>query len=175
MTEHKKIYKQHLLNEVYKNEKGIIKKIFLKYFNPNTNALFMIRKRMYFYHTSKRIRLKFMDYKLAVKYGIFLGNLPIIGTGLSIRHPHGIFISNAVIGKNCNIYQDVTIGDKKLKEFDSSPIIGDNVTIYAGAKIVGKVTIGNNVIIGTNSVVTKSFGDNLIVAGNPARVIGSIN
>lgn len=52
-----------------------------------------------------------------------------------------------------------------------APTIGDNVVVYAGAKIIGGVHIGNNVIIGANAVVTKDVPDNCVVAGVPARII----
>lgn len=86
--------------------------------------------------------------------------------------PHGlngIIVSHhAIIGKNCKIYHQVTIG----QDIEGiAPIIGDNVTIFPGAKIIGNVKIGNNAIVGAGSVVTKSFGDNCIVAGVPARII----
>ena len=52
-----------------------------------------------------------------------------------------------------------------------APTIGDNCIIYPGAKIFGKITIGNNVVIGANAVVNKDVPDNAIVAGVPARII----
>ena len=51
------------------------------------------------------------------------------------------------------------------------PVIGNNVEIHSGAKIVGPVRIGNNVIIGANAVVTKDIPDNCVVAGIPAKII----
>lgn len=86
--------------------------------------------------------------------------------------PHGlngIIISRyAVIGKNSRIFHQVTIGQD---ENGKAPIIGDNVTIYSGAKVFGDIHIGNNVVIGTNSVVTHNVEDNAVVAGVPAKVI----
>ena len=52
-----------------------------------------------------------------------------------------------------------------------APVIGDNVYIGPGAKIFGDITIGNNVSIGANAVVNRSFPDNVIIAGVPAKVI----
>jgi serine O-acetyltransferase len=75
--------------------------------------------------------------------------------------------SKAKIGKNCVIGQNVTIGTR-----GGTPIIGDNVFISPGAKCIGG-KIGNNVIIGANAVVTKDIPDNCVVAGVPAKIIGT--
>lgn len=78
------------------------------------------------------------------------------------RLPHGlngIIISpDAYIGRNCTIFHQVTIGND-YHNVDHAPVIGDNVTIYPGAKIVGKVRIGNNVKIGANCVVVHDVPD----------------
>lgn len=55
------------------------------------------------------------------------------------------------------------------------PIIGNNVTIYAGAKVFGKITIGDDVIIGANAVVTKDIPPHSMVAGVPAKIIKTRN
>lgn len=100
-----------------------------------------------------------------------------IGEGLSLPHPICIVIGGAVkIGKNCKIMQGVTIGGslgKKLKNGQSQPIIGDNVFIAAGAKIIGPVTIGDNVVIGANSVITKDIPAGSIAYGIPAKIINN--
>lgn len=77
--------------------------------------------------------------------------------------------ARTVIGKNCMIGQGVTIGGKS--GWYEVPVIGDNVQISAGARILGPVRIGNNVIIGANAVVVKDVPDNCIVAGIPAKII----
>jgi serine O-acetyltransferase len=84
---------------------------------------------------------------------------------------YGIFISGgSKIGKNCTIYQQVTIGSNMLVDSKrlGSPIIGDNCLIGAGAKIIGKVKIGNNCRIGANAVVVEDLPDNSVcVLGKP--------
>lgn len=85
--------------------------------------------------------------------------------------PHGlngiIIHYKASIGENCTIYQQVTIGGKNSK----AAKIGNNVSIGAGAKIIGGVNIGNNVIIGANTVVTKDIPDNSTVVGAQMRIL----
>ena len=78
-----------------------------------------------------------------------------IGKGLVLPHGfHGIFISkNAEIGKNCTILHQVTIGSTFKKQEENAPIIGNNVFIGAGAKIIGNVKVGDNAKIGVNAVV----------------------
>lgn len=93
-----------------------------------------------------------------------------IGKGLMIEHFGGIVInSNSKIGDFCTISHCVTIGNKKPG--GKSPIIGNNVYICVGAKVLGEITIGNNCIIGANAVVLDSVPENSIVAGMPAKVI----
>jgi serine O-acetyltransferase len=90
----------------------------------------------------------------------------------------GVFISGgATIGKNCSIYQQVTIGSNML--IDSKgfghPIIGDNCLIGAGAKIIGNVKIGNNCRIGANAVVSKDLPDNTVIVMGAAVITNKKN
>lgn len=88
--------------------------------------------------------------------------------------PHGlkgIFIAPvAAIGENVTIYQQVAIAVKYPGD-TVAPVIGNNVLIGAGAKIIGNIHIGNNVNIGANVVVISDVPDNCTVAGNPGKII----
>ncbi|NLM51820.1 MAG: serine acetyltransferase [Firmicutes bacterium] len=94
-----------------------------------------------------------------------------------INFPHGlngILISEgAVIGRNCTVYQQVTIGSNTLKDSKKAgaPTIGDNVYIGAGAKIIGGVKIGDNVRIGANCVVVEDIPPNCTVVLEKPRII----
>ncbi len=95
----------------------------------------------------------------------------VIGKNFTIFHGIGAVIgAGVVIGDNVMIYQNVTIGSKGWG-YEGRPIIGNGVIIYAGSKILGDVTIGDNCTIGANAVVGKSFPDNSIVGGIPAEKI----
>lgn len=90
-----------------------------------------------------------------------------IGSGLIVQHGYCTVVCASSIGKNFHVNQCVNIvwnGDKQCK-------IGDNVTVYAGAIIVGGVTIGNNVIIGAGTVVVKDVPNDSIVVGNPMKIL----
>lgn len=120
------------------------------------------------FKTKVVFKKKYIRKILNVKYGCTISPSCIFGKNVEIVHHFGTLIGNGVIiGNNCRIYQQVTLGQNKNK----FPTIGNNVIIYAGAKIIGGINIGNNVIIGANAVVTKDVPDNAIVAGIPARVI----
>lgn len=92
-----------------------------------------------------------------------------IGKGLLIVHGFSTIINAEKIGDNCSIYQQVTIGYGK----GGKPIIGNNVTIYAGAIIIGNITIGNNCIIGAGAIIHKSIPDNTTCVASNFRIIKS--
>jgi serine O-acetyltransferase len=90
-----------------------------------------------------------------------------IGPGLFIQHGIATIIAAKSIGKDCWINQQVTIGYKKLEY----PTVGDNVSINAGAKVLGNVHMGNNSRAGANAVVVKNVPENCTVVGVPAYII----
>jgi serine O-acetyltransferase len=97
------------------------------------------------------------------------GSVPYFPHGI-----YGIFISGgAIIGSNCVIFQQVTIGSNTL--IDSSglgaPIIGDNCYIGTGAKIIGNIKIGRNVRVGANAVVVNDVPDNAVVTVGEQRIM----
>lgn len=91
--------------------------------------------------------------------------------------PHdvfGVFISdNAVIGANCVIFQQVTIGSETQADskFRGSPVIGDNVYLGAGAKVIGGIRVGDNCRIGANTTVSCNLPDNTLVVCAPPRKV----
>lgn len=94
-----------------------------------------------------------------------------IGEGLYVGHPYCITInSKAVIGKNCNIHKGVTIGQENRGARKGTPIIGDNVWIGVNSTIVGKIVIGNDVLIAPNTFVNTDIPDHSVVFGNPCIV-----
>lgn len=135
------------------------------FFEPTFAACVNIRRMQ---QTKPRIRKILYRNMIMKKYGIEISPDAKIGRKFSIMHIGNIVIgAGTIIGNGCKIYQGVTIGCKN----DEYPVIGDNVTIFPGAKVIGGIKIGNNVVIGTNAVVLHDVASNCVVAGNPARVI----
>jgi Serine acetyltransferase len=110
---------------------------------------------------------------IQILYGIDIDWRSKISGGCLIVHGVGLVIGNGVvIGKNAKIYHGVTLGIKDNgRQDDGFPIVGQNVLIGSGAKILGNVKIGDNVKIGANSVVLHDVPDNCTVMGIPANVI----
>ena len=135
-----------------------------------------LRKHEYYKNcTRNKLMQKFYAYRHHM-VGIKLGfDIPcnVFGGGLKINHFGLIVVNhNARIGEWCDIHQGVNIG-QNIEE-DSVPMIGNNVYIGPGAKIFGKITIGDNTMIGANAVVCHSFEEgNCRIAGSPAKIISN--
>jgi len=103
------------------------------------------------------------------KYGFQIGGK--IGIGFYIGHFGTVIVSvNSKIGDNCNISPGVTIGATRRGEKAGAPEIGSRVWIGTNAILVGKIRIGNNVLIAPGSYVNFDVPDNSIVIGNPGRI-----
>lgn len=90
---------------------------------------------------------------------------------MNVYHGDSTIVYAKSIGRQFTVYQQVTIGRGKSVDENDSPIIGDDVTVYAGAIIVGGVHIGNHVKIGAGAVVVKDVPDYATVVGAPVRII----
>lgn len=114
--------------------------------------------------------IKFWQLK---RFSCELSPYATIGEGLLIQHSAGIVVGHEVVmGHSCELFQNVTIGsNRKLNNGRYMPILGNHVTVYAGAVVVGGIQIGNHVTIGANSFVNKDIPDYAIVVGNPARIV----
>lgn len=148
-----------LHNEVWYIYRYIKNLRYLEYY-LNTN-----KKKLYLFHFFLYKRMCF-KHKIDIKPNN-------IGPGFRIMHLGSLIRikKECRIGKNCTILPGVVIGNKNLESDQSWVIIGDNCYIGLGAKILGSVTIGNNVTIGANAIVTKNIPDNAVVGGIPAKII----
>ncbi len=129
----------------------------------------LLYRAMRFCQKNRLKPISYMFYRLNAACGhAVIGRGADIGPGLVILHSFGIVINTQVTaGKNLVLEHSVTIGaEKKL-----SPVLGDNVFIGAGAKIIGAVHIGSDVKIGANAVVIRDIPDGATVIGIPGRVV----
>jgi serine O-acetyltransferase len=95
-----------------------------------------------------------------------------LGPGLFIDHATGVVIGETSdVGANVTIYQGVTLGGTSLERGKRHPSVGDRVTIGAGAKVLGPVTIGHDSRIGANAVVVKPVPANTVVVGVPGQIV----
>lgn len=107
------------------------------------------------------------------RYGCYISLRSRIGPGLKLPHPVGIVIGQGVIiGKRCTIYQHVTLGGRRIGDWRAGayPVVGDDVTIFAGAAIVGAVSIGDRATIGANAAVLDNIPSEAVAVGVPAQI-----
>jgi serine O-acetyltransferase len=105
-------------------------------------------------------------------YGIELPYSVKLGRRVVIEHQGAIVIhGDSVIGDGCIIRQGVTLGNRRLDEPFDAPVLGQRVNVGAGAKILGKVSIGDGAAIGANSVVLIDVPSGRIAIGIPAKVL----
>ncbi len=94
-----------------------------------------------------------------------------IGPGLFFPHSNGLVIGAKEIGKNATIYQQVAIGGRRiLMAADGRPVIGDDVVVGSGAKILGDISVGANCVIAANTLVSTNMPDNSFAIGVPAKI-----
>ena len=112
-------------------------------------------------------------------YGVDIAYQADISPGLVLRHPMTVVIGRGCrVGRDVTIFQGVTVGNRlsgSASRPDGSPVIGDGVTLGAGAKVLGPVEVGAASSVGANSVVTTSIPPSSIAAGIPARVLSRID
>ncbi len=116
--------------------------------------------------------------KILRPYQLFQINSTIVSIGKSafvLNHPYGTIINAKKIGDNFTCCQLTTIGNKVHGRNDLIPTIGNNVSLGSSVTIIGDITIGDNVVVGAGSVVVKDVPSNVVVAGNPARIVKQLS
>lgn len=187
MKNEKMDLKKYIEADVYRNIGRKGKHPIMKYYFKTTSPIcFLIRLRIcrcLYLNRNNSIWAKMM-FPLAVffwkresvKLGFEINYRCEIGKGLRLPHCGSIVVhKDAVIGDNCEIMQCVTIGNNILKSREKVARIGDGVILCSGCKVIGDVTIGAGTVVGANAVVTKSFPDNVVVAGVPAKLIKELS
>lgn len=109
--------------------------------------------------------------RIGERYNLDISSFDNIGQNLVFAHPSGITINpRAVIGNNCVIFKNATIGSVRSGKREGVPIIGDDCVIGTGAFVCGGISIGNNVLIAANSFVNFDVPPHSLVLGNPGVI-----
>ena len=175
----RQFYKECIEEEVYapyrqaKQKMSVLDKIWCRYLSPESNAIYLIRRKQLFESkASTRFLSRFYHVLLMRRYGIHITPCTTIGKGLRIAHPTGIVVTLCKIGDNFTICQNCTIGQKKWKS-GQFPTIGNNVTMYSGSSIIGEVNVSDNCIIGANATLLSDTEAGGVYCGTPARLISN--
>ena len=177
--------KKYIEAEVYKNKKlSFWKRRYFRYSEPSTNAVFLLRKVRYHKEKSEGApsvlgrKIEFIKYqhyriKLARRYGVFYDGNCSIGIGLTLPHPVGIIIGANEIGENVTIYQNVTIGSANIGDYKKhkQPSIGNDTVIFAGASVIGDISVADHTMVAAGAVLNSSTEENGIYGGVPAKLI----
>lgn len=156
---------------------GGLTKIYKGKRNPGFHYMYYLRKASKYKRFSLLgIYFGLIVKRLSYKYGFQIPVSTSIGEGFYIGHFGTIVINkDAIIGKHCNISHLTTIGQANRGKNKGCPTLGNNVWIGTGSVIAGKITIGNNVLIAPNSFVNFDVPDKSLVIGNPAKIIAKEN
>jgi len=149
--------------------------LFFSLFNRGFRAVLLYRIGRYFRVHGRNLLAAFVERLIHRLCFCEISTTADIGPGFCVFHPFGLVVGGDVrAGKNFTLSMDVVLGGnigKQRPDGSQMPILGDNVNIAAGCKVVGPVKIGDNCLIGANSVVIHDIPSDCIAAGAPARVI----
>ena len=167
------IKKDRIFNERESIKNNIKDDILYEHLSPIWKYIKLLRIDEYFSNSQNKLLKIFKIYyrrkrnKLGVKLGLTIP-INVFDEGLRIWHYGNIVINgHARVGKNCVLHGDNCIGNNSFSI--KAPKIGNNVDIGVGAKIIGDIEIADDIVIGANSVVTKSFLEKgIVIAGVPA-------
>lgn len=114
-----------------------------------------------------------MHRRMQVKYGVYIESSTQIGAGLYIGHPNSIVVNTrCIIGKNCTLSHGVTLGQTHGRsKHPGVPVIGDRVYLGCGAKILGGIHVGDDVVVAPNAVLTKDAPPSAVMGGIPAKIL----
>ena len=144
------------------------------YFSPRFLPVLLVRLAHSIHEAGYPRLAKLVSAANLLGFGLEVPPRLVIGPGLVLPHPNGVVLGARIIGMNATIFQQVTIGAVELDfQYNESlrPTIGDSVTLGAGAKILGSLSIGDGAKVGANAVVLQDVAPEGVAVGVPARVI----
>lgn len=142
--------------------------------NPRMAPVTLLRLAGFFHHRRMGFPAKMFSMLNVLVFGIEVSPQVQIGGGLFLPHTVGTVLGAECIGDNCTIMQGVTLGSREPDmgfTVSERPVIGNNVLIGAGAKVIGRVTIGDHAKIGANAVVLCDVPAYALAVGVPAKVL----
>lgn len=139
---------------------------------PGFRALCLYRAAHAFWKRGMKALAGYLSYRARIKYDVDIHPAAEIGEGFFIDHGSGTVIGEtAEIGDDVTVYQGVTLGGNGKEKGKRHPTVGDGVVVYAGAKVLGAVRIGDHAVIGAGSVVLTDVPPHATVVGVPGRII----
>jgi len=139
---------------------------------PGLHAVWGHRAAHRLWGADHRLAARFVSSVVRAWTSVDIHPAAVLGPGLFIDHALGVVIGEtAVVGADVTIYQGVTLGGTSLEAGKRHPTVGDRVTIGAGAKVLGPVTVGSGSRIGANAVVVRDVPPDSVVVGVPGQVI----
>ena len=139
---------------------------------PGMHAIWGHRISHWLWHHHAKLAARFLAELMRKLTGVEIHPGALLGQGVFIDHATGVVIGEtAEVGDNVTIYHGVTLGGTSLDRVKRHPTVGDNVTIGAGAKVLGAITIGAGSQIGANSVVVKPIPPGAVVVGVPGQIV----
>lgn len=160
------------INVIYENDPAAnnIFEVIFCYSGLHALIMYRLAHRFYKWHIPFLPRL--LSHLTRIITGIEIHPAARIGRRLFIDHGEGIVIgATTIIGDDCLLYQQVTLGGTGKDLGKRHPTLGNNVIVGAGAKVLGNITIGDNVRVGAGSVVINDVPEHSTVVGIPARIV----
>jgi serine O-acetyltransferase len=139
---------------------------------PGLHAVWSYRISHWLWHHDAKLAARLLSAVARALTGVDIHPAAVLGEGLLIDHATGVVIGEtAEVGAQVTLYQGVTLGGTSLNKGKRHPTVEDRVTIGAGAKVLGPITIGHDSRIGANAVVVRPVPAHSVVVGVPGQVI----
>jgi serine O-acetyltransferase len=142
---------------------------------PGVHAVWGHRISHWLWQRGARLAARALAELTRILTGVDIHPGAVLGAGLFIDHATGVVIGEtAKVGDDVTLYQGVTLGGTGRDTGKRHPTVGDRVTIGAGAKVLGPITVGEDSRIGANAVVIKPVPPSSVVVGVPGQIIGAL-
>lgn len=140
---------------------------------PGTWAVLFFRVSTELHRRRLRPLSRIVYFLNCVLFGADLAPSATVGPGLALPHPVGVAFGEVRVGRRARLMGGVRLGGAGAEDpdMDGFPTLGDDCYLFDGAKVFGTVSVGDRVVVGTNAVVSRSVPSDVVLLGNPARVV----